>query len=86
MKIDDQPQKPQLNTRVVRRNPFSPFLMLIRPFERMFCKHKNRIEIFRSYEEKYISGVCLNCGKVVIEVIIDNEPEVDSAEFTINDN
>ena len=42
----NEPQKTQLNIADVSR---SAFLMPIRWFEKMFCKHKNKTEIFRCY-------------------------------------
>lgn len=43
----------------------SAFLMPIRWFEKMFCKHKNKTEIFRCYQDRYVSEVCNDCGKVI---------------------
>jgi hypothetical protein len=43
----------------------SVFLMVVRWFEKMFCKHKNKTEIFRCYQDRYVSEVCNNCGKVI---------------------
>jgi hypothetical protein len=43
----------------------SSFLIPIRWFEKMFCKHKNKTEIFRCYQEGYVSEVCNDCGKVI---------------------
>jgi len=56
-------QKPQLNIGgVVSR---STFLMPIRWFEKMFCKHKDKTELHRCYQDRYVSELCNNCGKVI---------------------
>jgi hypothetical protein len=60
--ILNEPQKPQLNIGAVSR---SAFLMPVRWFEKMFCKHKNKTEIFRCYQDRYVSEVCNDCGKVI---------------------
>ena len=43
----------------------SAFLMPVRWFEKMFCKHKDKTELHRCYQERYVSEVCNNCGKVI---------------------
>ena len=58
----NEPQKPQLNIGDVSS---SAFLMPIRWFEKMFCKHKKRTELHRCYQERYVSEVCDNCRTVI---------------------
>lgn len=43
----------------------SAFMQIPRWFEKMFCKHKNKTEIFRCYQDRYVSEVCNDCGKVI---------------------
>jgi len=43
----------------------SAFLRPIRWFGKMFCKHKNKTEIFRCYQDRYVIEVCNDCGKVI---------------------
>lgn len=44
---------------------WSAFLMPIRWLEKIFCKHKKTTEIFRSYQDRYVSELCNDCGKVL---------------------
>ena len=53
---------PQLNIGAVIR---SAFLKPVRWFEKMFCKHKDKTEIYRCYQDRYVSEVCNDCGKVI---------------------
>lgn len=39
--------------------------IILRWFEKMFCKHKNRIELHRDYQDRYVSELCSDCGKVI---------------------
>jgi hypothetical protein len=32
---------------------------------KIFCKHKNKTETFRCYQDRYVREVCDNCGKVI---------------------
>jgi hypothetical protein len=34
-------------------------------FEKIFCKHKDRTELHRCYQDRYVSEVCNNCRKVI---------------------
>lgn len=43
----------------------SAFMQIGRWFEKMFCKHKSKTEIFRCYQDRYVSEVCNDCGKVI---------------------
>jgi len=43
----------------------SAFLMPIRWFEKIFCKHKKKTEIFRCYQDRYVSEVCNDCCKII---------------------
>ena len=61
-KLSNEALNPTLRKGVVSR---SALLMPIRWFEKMFCKHKNKTEIFRCYQDRYVSGVCNDCGKVI---------------------
>lgn len=31
--------------------------------KRLFCKHKNKFEIFRYYPDRYVIDHCPDCGK-----------------------
>lgn len=31
----------------------------------LFCKHKSKIELYRCYQDRYISECCTNCRKVI---------------------
>jgi hypothetical protein len=66
MKIEaenlNEPQKPQLNIGAVSR---SALCMPIRWFEKIFCKHKDKTELHRCYQDRYVSEVCNDCGKVI---------------------
>jgi hypothetical protein len=55
-------QVEQINVGDVGR---SAFLMPIRWFEKMLCKHRNKTEISRCYQDRYISELCNDCGKVI---------------------
>ena len=33
--------------------------------EKIFCKHKEKIEIYRCHQDRYVTDVCCNCGRVV---------------------
>ena len=37
----------------------------IKWFEKMFCKHKNKTEIFRCYQDRHVRELCNDCGKVI---------------------
>ena len=55
-----------LNSKKPKRNINSNIITTIsRWYERMFCKHIEKIEIYRCYQDRYISNVCCSCGKVV---------------------
>ena len=41
------------------------FLMPIIWFEKMFCKHKDKTEIFRCYQDRYVRELCNDCVKVI---------------------
>ena len=43
----------------------SVFLMSIRWVEKLFCKHKDRTELHRCYQDRYVSEMCNNCRKVI---------------------
>jgi len=58
---DEAESQPSCLGAVIR----SAFLMPIRWFEKMFCKHKNKTEIFRCYQDRYVSEVCNDCCKII---------------------
>lgn len=39
--------------------------IILRWFEKMFCKHKHKIELHRDYQDRYVSELCSDCGKVI---------------------
>lgn len=43
----------------------SAFLIPIRWFEKMFCKHINKTETIRCFQDRYVTEICNNCGKVI---------------------
>lgn len=47
----------------------SAFLQIGRWIEKMFCKHKDRTELYRCYQERYAKDVCNDCGKIIYEDI-----------------
>jgi hypothetical protein len=53
----NEAENPQLNIGAVSRS--------IRWFEKMFCKHKDKTELHRCYQERYVSELCNDCGKVI---------------------
>lgn len=43
----------------------SSLFMPIRWFKKIFCKHKSKTELHRYYQDRYVSYVCNDCGKVI---------------------
>lgn len=42
---------------------------VILKIKQYFCKHTDRQEIYRSYQDRFVQNVCKECGKIIYEDI-----------------